>query len=197
MQFFEFMNPGDNDKILEVGIENKEHAAVANYLIKKYPYPNNITALGIGDLSEFQRNYPDVKTIVYDGKTFPFKDKSFDIVHSNAVIEHVGKFEAQKLFLKEMIRVSKRGMINTPNRYFPIESHTRILFLHWAPQNIYDRCLNLIGKTFADSNYINLLDEKQIRQLMKQMDVKNFKIIKNRFMGVTMTFSVLWNCDIC
>ncbi|MBM2833965.1 MAG: hypothetical protein HW406_1126 [Candidatus Brocadiaceae bacterium] len=137
MQFYE-------DRILEVGVEDHEHAPVANFLIKKYPYPENITALGIGNLSEFQRKYPAVKTVVYDGRMFPFEDKSFDIAHSNAVIEHVGNFEAQKLFLKEMTRVSKRGMINTPNRYFLVESHTRIPFLHWAPQNIYDKCLNLI-----------------------------------------------------
>jgi len=71
--------------------------------------------LEFGDLLEFRRNYPEIPEISYDGKVFPFRDRQFDIVHANAVIERVGPFEAQGIFLREMVRVSKRGMISTPN----------------------------------------------------------------------------------
>ena len=192
MQFYKFLKPKDNDKILEVGVANHEYSSVDNFLIKKYPYPENITVLSIGDLSEFQKKYPAVKAITYDGKLFPFENKTFDITHSNAVIEHVGHFEEQRLFLKEIVRVSKRGMISTPNKYFPIEIHTRVPLLHLCPKNIFEKYLNLIGKSWATGDYMNLLSKKEIDKLMKQTVVKNYKIIKNRFLGMTMTFSVIW-----
>ena len=47
---------------------------------------------------------------------------SFDIVHSNATIEHLGSFENQVLFVREMIKISKESVfIQTPNRFYPID----------------------------------------------------------------------------
>ncbi len=129
-KFVTFLRPSPSDKILEVGVAGKEYSPVDNFLIKNYPYRERITALGVGDIKGFKRSYPDVNTIVYDGRALPVTDKCFDIAHSNAVIEHVGPLDAQKLFLKETVRVSKRGMITTPNKYFPIEMHTRVPLLH-------------------------------------------------------------------
>ncbi len=51
---------------------------------------------------------------IYDGEKIPFQDSFFDIVTCVDVIEHVENFDS---FIKEMIRVSKRGVfISTPNR---------------------------------------------------------------------------------
>ncbi len=44
----------------------------------------------------------------------PFKDKSYDIVFSNSVIEHVGNLEKQKQFADEVQRVGKSYFIQTP-----------------------------------------------------------------------------------
>ncbi|MCC6544788.1 MAG: hypothetical protein IT392_09855 [Nitrospirae bacterium] len=48
---------------MEVGVAVHEYSSIDNFLIKIYPYPKNITALGIGDLSEFQEKYPAVTAI--------------------------------------------------------------------------------------------------------------------------------------
>ena len=59
------------------------------------------------------------------------KDNSFDIVHSNATIEHVGSFENQVLFVKEMIKFQLKNVImKTPNRFYPLEFHTILPFIH-------------------------------------------------------------------
>lgn len=191
-QFLTIIKPTSTDTILEVGVENTEYAPVSNFLVKNYPYPHNITALGIGDLSKFRKTYPNVSIVNYDGRTFPFRKNQFDIAHSNAVIEHVGPFEAQEMFLKEIVRVSKRGMITMPNKYFPIEIHTRVPLLHWTEKKKFDRFLRWIGKDWATDGYMHLLGENELRLLIKSVDLVNYRIIKNRFFGFVMTFSLIW-----
>lgn len=191
-QFLNFLKPSSTDTILEVGVEDMEYSPASNFLVKNYPYRHNITALGIGELSKFRKTYPDVSIVSYDGRTFPFRKNQFDIAHSNAVIEHVGPFEAQEMFLKEIVRVSNRGMITTPNKYFPVEIHTKIPLLHWTEKKKFDRFLRWIGKDWATDNYMHLLGENDLRLLTKSIGLTNYRIIKNRFLGFVMTFSLIW-----
>jgi SAM-dependent methyltransferase len=60
-----------------------------------------------------------------DACALPFADGEFDIVFSNAVIEHVGDRERQRQLVSEALRVGRRIFITTPNCRFPIEVHTR------------------------------------------------------------------------
>ncbi|MCS7228349.1 MAG: class I SAM-dependent methyltransferase [Endomicrobia bacterium] len=186
------MSPSPADKILEVGVANIEYSPVDNFLVNHYPYKRMITALGVGSLQDFKYKYPDVQVVSYDGKFFPFKDKEFDIAHANAVIEHVGSIEDQKRFLKEMIRVAKRGMITTPNKYFPVETHTCIPLLHLISKELFEKFLNVVGKKWATGRYMHLLGLKNIEFLLRNVKVRKYHIIKNRFLGFTMTFSILW-----
>ncbi len=192
-QMMTFLKVGANDKLLEVGIAGREYSEVDNFLIKKFPYPKNITALGIGDLSEFRKRYPSLRAISYDGGIFPFHDKEFDIAHSNAVIEHVGSREAQECFLREIVRVSRRGMMTTPNRRFIFETHTRVPFMHWMGKEWFDRFLKVIGKGWAAGGYMHLLSFRELDSMAKRAGIKNYRIIRNRFFGFTMTFSLIWN----
>ena len=75
--------------------------------------------------------------VKYPGSLFPFPEKSFDRVFSHAVIEHVGDDKAQVLFINEMMRVSDNVFFTTPNKYFPGESHTDTLFVHWNNRIFY------------------------------------------------------------
>ncbi len=52
-----------------------------------------------------------------------YADRSFDIVFSNSVIEHVGDAEKQKAFAREALRLGRRYWVQTPSKYFPIEAH--------------------------------------------------------------------------
>lgn len=68
-----------------------------------------------------------------DGLALPFADRSFDLVVSNAVIEHVGQQREQAMFVEEHLRVGHSAVLTTPNRWFPIESHTGTLLRHCRP----------------------------------------------------------------
>lgn len=186
------LRPAPHDSILEVGVADIEYSEVDNYLIKKYPYKEQLTALGIDSLHNFMQRYPAVKAVTYDGVFFPFLDRQFDIAHSNAVIEHVGSWDNQKTFLSEMIRVSKRGMLTTPNKFFPIEIHTRLPLIHLLPKSIFDAILIIIGKKWATGNYMNLLTYSDIKELMNKFDGVSFRIIRNRLLFFTMTFTIVF-----
>ncbi|MCX6743600.1 MAG: methyltransferase domain-containing protein, partial [Candidatus Parcubacteria bacterium] len=178
--------------ILDVGYTEKEYRDSDNLIEKSYPYQEKITALGIDKPIQFSARYPKVKAVVYDGKNFPISDQQFDLCWSNAVLEHVGNEDAQILFLQEIQRVSKRSFISTPNKCFPIELHTKIPLLHWLPRPIFNKVLKLLNKSWAAGDYMNLLSLKQIQGLLNKAGIRNYQLIKNKFLFWTIDFVVIF-----
>jgi SAM-dependent methyltransferase len=180
-------------RVLDVGVTDKEFTPSDNYLEKHYPYPNMITALAVEEPQRFREKYPAVKALAYDGKRIPFADGSFDVCWSNAVIEHVGDRPQQLAFLKELIRSSKSVFFTTPNRYFPVETHTRTPVLHWLPKRVFDAYLRLVGKEWAAGDYMHLLGWSDIRDLLRTVGVKNWFVHRNKLLGFTLDFVVVIN----
>lgn len=196
-QFLALMTPGPDDRLIDVGVNTVEYSEADNYLERHYPHPERITAVGVEtDFSEFKQRYPKVTTVTSDGTRLPFEDDSFDIACSNAVIEHVGSRAQQIAFLRELYRVGKRGYLTTPNRLFPIEVHTRIPLLHLLlSKKGFDRVVTMLGKGWAAGDYMRLLSAGDLRSIAAEAGVDRYELIPNRFFGLPMTFTLIWNKD--
>ena len=59
--------------------------------------------------------------------------------------------ERQRAFAAEIKRVGTQYFVQTPNRWFPVESHTWLPFLGWLPRRMLPPVLRVIfrfwGKT--------------------------------------------------
>jgi hypothetical protein len=101
-------------------------------------------------------------------------DFSSDLVVSNATIEHVGNTLNQKKMLENVIKLTKKiFVITTPNKFYPIELHTKIPLIHWFPKSIYRKILKILGLSFyANEENLNLLS---VNELKKMLD--NYKIM--------------------
>lgn len=160
--------PHPDAQILDVGV-TCDRRSDSNFFEKLYPYSHNITAVGLEDAYFLEQDFPGLKYIKADGLNLPFADKSFDLVVSFAVIEHVGSRSNQRQLIKELCRVGRTCCITTPNRWYPIELHTVLPFVHWLPLPWFRRILKWFGKDFwADENNLNPLSEKLLLAMLPE-----------------------------
>ncbi len=103
-------------------------------------------------------------------------DHSFDLVHSNSVIEHVGDWPRMEAFAAEVHRLAPRYYVQTPYYWFPYEPHYSSLFFHWFPEQTRAKALlkrrhgfseqcRTIGQAMMEVQESRLLDKQQFRFL--------------------------------
>jgi hypothetical protein len=134
---------------------------------------------------------PGLKVIVGDARRLDqFADLSFDIVHSNSVIEHVGRWADMTAMAREVRRLAPRYFVQTPYFWFPIEPHARFPLLHWMPESWRYRILMKrtcgfwqqqpdLDRAVMAIQSANMIDKQQMRFLFPDA-----KIFFERFIGL-------------
>lgn len=178
--------PQPDWRVLEVGTNGSLEEAQDYFLHSLYPYPDQITAAGLEEPDVFRGVFPRYPYVqVQRNASLPFGDQSFDLVFSNAVVEHVGSRSQQRDFLNELARVGKRVFVTTPNRRHPIEFHTATPLLHYLPPHIYRKIYAAAGfEFFSKEENLNLLDARQFLELLGPEARARADLGFHRFLGM-------------
>ncbi len=119
-----------------------------------------------------------------------FADDTFDLAHSNSLIEHLGNWSNMRRCAAEIGRVAKSYYVQTPNFWFPYEPHFRAPFFHWLPEQMrahlvmrlplgyFNRAASL-DKAMANIESVRLIDKAQLASLFPDA-----KISFERFAGL-------------
>ena len=137
---------------------------------------------------------PPMRTVVGDGCRLEFADKSFDIVFSNSVIEHLGTLDNQRRFASECRRVADRLWVQTPARSFFIESHLLTPFVHFLPQGAQRKLIRnftlwgLLARPTKNQvdgflREVRLLDRREM-----EAQFPDCQIVAERVMGLTKSY---------
>jgi len=191
--FKKIICPTEQMRVLDVGAEINPNSDRGLQLIDSYPWKSKVFAINTSaeHIKLIKKHYPEIEAVVGDARDLPWPDKYFDAVYCNAVIEHVGDFENQKKMATEIVRVGKRWLVTTPNRWFPFEFHLRLPFVTWFPGNAYLWAGRVIRYNHVRQKYVFGAKRSGIR-LMSVGELKKCfprsKIIKQRvtFMAETL-----------
>jgi ubiquinone/menaquinone biosynthesis C-methylase UbiE len=181
------------DTLLDVGVTADQSYASSNYLEAWYPRKDRITAVGIDDASFLERRYPGLRFVRANGMNLPYRDRSFDVVHSSAVLEHVGGRQNQERYVRECARVARRVVfLTTPNRWFPVEFHTMLPLVHWLPKPAFRWLMRRTGRPFfADVRNLELLSRRDLRGIVAAIEGFEFRVASVSLFGWPSNFLVI------
>jgi len=203
--FLDMMAPNKEDRILDLGGSDGSHIA------QILPHRSNITVADIDTKAlELARSKFGFNTILLEEDSpLPIADGSFDIVFCSSVIEHTtvpknsiygfrsnrdfkeAAICGQRRFASEIIRISKRYFVQTPYRYFFIESHTWLpIFVVWFPRRIQLAAIRFFNTWWPKQTEPDwsLLTVGDMRELFPEAD-----IIRERWMGMTKSIIAVKN----
>ena len=182
-----FCKSKDNfyNSILDLG-STSDISSSSNAFLGFFSAPTIVSISDQNITKETRDKFPHVEFIQGDALQLNLKSNSFDLVFSNAVLEHVGDSTNITRFINESMRIAKNEVILiTPNRWFPIETHTKLLFLHWLPKKYFRKILKILRLDFfAHEKNLNLLSTKILIEILDELDLKQFEFAYIYFLGL-------------
>lgn len=194
------LQPTPNDIILDLGGDDGSHIA------RVIPFRKNVTVADISKrklkLAEAKYNF-NTLVLTEDG-TIPKDPKYYDIIFSSSVIEHVTvdknqahniksnkefkkkAFARQKKFAEEIRLKGKSYFVQTPYKYFILESHTWLpIFFIFFSRKIQQKIIDFLNKfklwpkkvRWLDFNLLTVRDMKQL--------FPDAEIVRERSFGFT------------
>lgn len=195
--FRELLPLTEDDRLLDLGSEDGSHIAGL------IPFRKNVWIADIAPepLARGAERY-GFRTVVLDETgRLPFPDGHFDCVFCSSVIEHVtvdkdavedyptqtafgaAAWARQQTLAAEIARVGRRFFVQTPHRWFPIESHTWlpgvVVLLPRRAQIRLIACMNRWWPKQTTPDF-NLLTARQMEALFPGAE-----IIREKSFGMT------------
>jgi hypothetical protein len=149
------------------------------------------------NIYEIPKIYSNITPVIGNACNMPqYKDKEFDVVFSNSVIEHVGGDKEIRDMANEIQRVAKKYYIQTPNRNFPIEPHFFFPMFQFLPVSVRATLVQNFqlgwrpktpnrAEAEAEVRSINLLTKRQMKDLFPGAN-----LLEERMFGMTKSFQL-------
>jgi len=176
---------GPDTKILDLGSE--DGSAIASLLDTTSVRSENVWIADIDQnaVRTGAARYGFNPVVLQEFEALPFENNFFDVVYCSSVIEHVTvpksevwrirktsefrsrSLRSQTFFANEIIRVGKSYFVQSPNRFFPIESHTWLPFLGYFPRPFLIAAMRLanivwVKKSIPDFNLLNSAEMQKL-----------------------------------
>ncbi len=193
--FWKYLNPCEEDRILDLG------SGDGSYMASVVPFRNNVYIADISKvkLERGNKKYGFKVLLLSEEDCLPVPDKFFDIVFCSSVIEHVTvdknkiwkmqnsdtfsklAYERQKIFAKEINRVGKKYYVQTPNKYFIMETHTWLPFVSLFSRKLLIKTIIFLNTFWPKKTTPDwyLLSKKQMRELFPDAT-----IVTEKFLGM-------------
>lgn len=187
---------GPETRILDVGSEQGTN--IAQVLSNSRVTSENVFVADVSAaaVQRAHERYGFTPIVLDESGSLPFPDSYFDLVYCSSVIEHVtipkseiwtatdGRtfrvraLARQQQFAMELRRVAQAYFVQTPNRLFPIESHTWLPFLGYLPRRILLPTLRLTNRVWVKHTAPdwNLLQRSQMTTLFPDAEIVAEKV---------------------
>ena len=169
---------------LDIGTTSDDKNASSNIVIKNIKNIDKFKCISDQMVNSNFFNKKLKKSITEEFSENELYEFSSDLVISNATIEHVGGELKQKKMIENIIKLTKKiFIITTPNRFYPIELHTKIPLIHWFPKSTYRKILKFLGLSFyANEENLNLLSANELKKMLNNQKITyEIKFIKLMF----------------
>lgn len=180
--FVETIHPVATDVILDVGGVPEQWLAIPQTAAR-------IECLNVDKINWDNTKSPGhrITSVIGDGCNLGYTDKSYDILFSNSVIEHVGDWEHQQRFAHEVRRVGRKLWIQTPAFECPLEPHFLAPFVHWLPKIVRRRILRWLtpwgwierpdqAKIDQTIAMTRLLTKRQVKELFPDCNIRTERL---------------------
>lgn len=165
----QFRRVNSAQSVLDIGTGSGEIACALGEIAQ-------VTSVDIEDNRTVRHGFRFIET---KDETLPFPDKSFDIIISNHVIEHL---DNPQKHISEIARVLKEeGLVYlaTPNRIWPWEFHYRLPFLHYLPQPLFVFALKALKRYREDVRLFSVNRLKKLLRMHFDAQLCSDRICKN------------------
>lgn len=183
-RFAEAFEIDSRTRILDVG--------GSHHIWRLLPVKPNVVMLNIlppdDEYDAGDESIANLRVVLGDACHLPFKDRSFDLVFSNSLIEHLYTFDQQQRFADECQRVAARYYVQVPNQRFFLEPHLLTPFIHWLPKSMRARLLRnftvwglVTRPTRQECEHfieeVRLLTERDLRQLFPEAEIWHERVL--------------------
>jgi len=178
---------------LDIGSTNDNDFESSNFLIKNINNIKYYKSLSNQVITDKFFSSSLIKSITDNFSVEEIDKFKSDLVISNATIEHVGSLEDQIKMISNIIRLSKKiFIITTPNRFHPIDFHTKLPLIHWLPKKLHRKLLNMLNLNFfAKEDNLNLMSENDLKKALANQNIKKYEIFHIRLFGFKSNFLVI------